>query len=64
MSDIFRDDMEKPFREQLIELWNGNLFHHREVINYALDGSERHILPALSPSSRAMKKIGPAFRSP
>lgn len=36
--------MEKPFREQLMELWNGNLFHHREVINYALDGTERHIL--------------------
>lgn len=44
LSDIFRDDMEKPFREQLIELWNGNLFHHREIVNYALDGSERHIL--------------------
>ena len=27
-----------------MELWNGNLFHHREVVNYALDGSMRHIL--------------------
>jgi diguanylate cyclase (GGDEF)-like protein len=44
LSDVFRGDMEKPFREQLMELWNGNLFHHREVVNYALDGSERHIL--------------------
>lgn len=44
LGDIFRDDMDKPFREQLIELWNGNLFHKREVINYALDGAERHIL--------------------
>ncbi len=44
IADIFRDDMEKTFREQLIELWNGNLFHQREVINYALDGSERHVL--------------------
>ncbi len=44
LGDVFRDDMEKPFREQLMELWNGNLFHHREVINYALDGSVRHIL--------------------
>ncbi|MDI7862768.1 sensor domain-containing diguanylate cyclase [Rhizobiaceae bacterium n13] len=42
--EIFRDDMEKHFREQLIELWNGNLFHQREVINYALDGSERYLL--------------------
>jgi diguanylate cyclase (GGDEF)-like protein len=44
LAEIFRDEMEKPFREQLMELWNGNLHHHREVINYALDGSERHIL--------------------
>ncbi len=44
LGDIFRDEMEKPFREQLMELWNGNLTHHREVVNYALDGSERHVL--------------------
>ena len=44
LSDVFRDEMEKHFREQLIELWNGNLFHQREVINYALDGSERFVL--------------------
>jgi diguanylate cyclase (GGDEF)-like protein len=44
LGDVFRDDMEKTFREQLIELWNGNLFHQREVVNYALDGSERHVL--------------------
>lgn len=44
LNEIFRDDMEKPFREQLMELWNGNLYHHREVVNYALDGSVRHIL--------------------
>ncbi|MBM7322987.1 PAS domain-containing protein, partial [Agrobacterium sp. S2] len=43
LGDIFRDEMEKPFREQLMELWNGNLSHHREVVNYALDGSERHL---------------------
>ena len=44
IGDIFRDEMEKSFREQLIDLWNGSLFHHREVVNYALDGSERHVL--------------------
>ncbi|MDE1995361.1 MAG: diguanylate cyclase [Rhizobiaceae bacterium] len=44
LTEIFRGDMEKPFREQLMELWNGNLYHHREVVNYALDGSIRHIL--------------------
>jgi diguanylate cyclase (GGDEF)-like protein len=44
LGEIFRDGMEKPFREQLVDLWQGNLFHHREVLNYALDGSERHVL--------------------
>ncbi|MCY1666963.1 sensor domain-containing diguanylate cyclase [Rhizobium sp. SL86] len=43
-NEIFRDEMEKHFKEQLIELWNGNLFHQREVVNYALDGSERYVL--------------------
>jgi len=42
--DIFRDEMEKPFREQLMDLWEGKLYHQREVVNYALDGSVRHIL--------------------
>jgi diguanylate cyclase (GGDEF)-like protein len=44
LGDVFRDEMEHHFREQLIELWNNNLFHSREVVNYALDGSERHVL--------------------
>lgn len=44
MPDVFRDDTEEQFREQLIELWNGNLFHRREIVNYALDGSERYVL--------------------
>lgn len=44
IGDIFRGEMEKQFREQLMELWSGNIRHHREVVNYALDGSERHIL--------------------
>ncbi|KQV44428.1 MULTISPECIES: sensor domain-containing diguanylate cyclase [unclassified Rhizobium] len=43
-AEIFRDEMEKHFREQLIDLWNGNLFHQREVVNYALDGTERYVL--------------------
>jgi len=43
-SEIFRDEMEKPFREQLMDLWEGKLYHQREVVNYALDGSIRHIL--------------------
>ncbi|MGH6760263.1 MAG: diguanylate cyclase domain-containing protein [Phyllobacterium sp.] len=44
LPDVFKDEMQAHFREQLIELWNGNLFHRREVLNYALDGSERHVL--------------------
>lgn len=44
LGDIFRDGMEKQFREQLMDLWNGHLFHQREILNYALDGSERHVL--------------------
>jgi diguanylate cyclase (GGDEF)-like protein len=35
---IFRDEMEGPFTEQLIDLWNGKLRQQREVVNYRLDG--------------------------
>lgn len=45
---VFKDDMHKHFREQLNDLWNGILFQRREVINYALDGSERHVLMQFS----------------
>ena len=44
LGDVFRGEMEKPFREQLIDLWNGKLHHDREVVNYALDGTERNLL--------------------
>jgi len=40
---VFRDDMHRHFREQLIELWNGKLFHQREVVNYTLGGEELHV---------------------
>jgi diguanylate cyclase (GGDEF)-like protein len=40
LCDIFRDNMHEPFREQLIDLWDGKLFQQREVANYALDGAE------------------------
>ena len=36
--------MVQTFKEQIIELWNGNLHHQREAVNYALDGSIRHVL--------------------
>jgi diguanylate cyclase (GGDEF)-like protein/PAS domain S-box-containing protein len=41
--EIFRDDMEQHFREQLIDLWHGKLFQQREVVNYSLDGNELHL---------------------
>jgi diguanylate cyclase (GGDEF)-like protein len=41
---IFRDEMGPPFREQLIDLWDGKLFQQREVVNYALDGTKLHLL--------------------
>ena len=43
LSDVFRDDMQAHFREQLIDLWDGKLFQRREVVNYSLDGSTLHV---------------------
>jgi diguanylate cyclase (GGDEF)-like protein len=48
LSEIFRDNMEGHFREQLIDLWNGKLFQQREMTNYALDGTEVFVLQQLS----------------
>lgn len=42
-AEIFRDDTHRHFREQLIELWNGRLFHTREVVNYTLSGEMLHV---------------------
>jgi diguanylate cyclase (GGDEF)-like protein len=44
LADVFRDEMEPHFREQLIDLWDGKLFQQREVVNYALDGTKLHLL--------------------
>jgi diguanylate cyclase (GGDEF)-like protein len=44
LSAVFRDEMGPPFREQLIDLWDGKLFQQREVVNYALDGTKLHLL--------------------
>ena len=43
LGDVFRDDMARHFREQLIDLWHGKLFQSREVVNYALSGDELHL---------------------
>lgn len=39
LPEVFRDEMRPHFRAQLLELWEGRLMHHREVLNYSLDGS-------------------------
>lgn len=44
LPDVFRDEMELHFREQLIDLWDGKLFQLREVVNYALDGTKLNLL--------------------
>jgi diguanylate cyclase (GGDEF)-like protein len=44
LGEVFRDNMQGPFREQLIDLWHGKLFQQREVVNYALNGNEVHVL--------------------
>ena len=43
LASVFREDMHRHFREQLVELWNGKLFHQREVVNYSLNGDEMHV---------------------
>jgi diguanylate cyclase (GGDEF)-like protein len=35
--------MLQPFREQLIDLWDGKLVQQREVVNYSLDGAPLHL---------------------
>ncbi|MBT9598124.1 MAG: sensor domain-containing diguanylate cyclase [Vitreoscilla sp.] len=43
LADVFRDEMRRPFTEQLIDLANGKLQQHRETVNYALDGEMLHV---------------------
>jgi len=43
LGDVFRDDMQRSFREQLVDLWEGALFQRREVVNYRLDGDLIHL---------------------
>lgn len=40
---VFRDEMREHFMEQLIDLWNGKLFHQRETVNYSLAGNEVYV---------------------
>ncbi len=43
ISEIFRDKMQCPFKEQLIELWENKIHQQREVVNYTLGGDELHL---------------------
>lgn len=43
LGEVFRDDMQTHFTEQLIELWHGKTFHQREVVNYTLGGDKLHV---------------------
>lgn len=45
---IFRDDMQQHFREQLAKLFDGELVHHRESINYTLAGDRLNVYLQLS----------------
>jgi diguanylate cyclase (GGDEF)-like protein len=38
LREVFRDEMEAHFSDQLIDLWSGKTFQQREAINYALNG--------------------------
>lgn len=40
---LFRDEMRRPFTEQLIELWNGQLLQQRETVNYSAEGELLHV---------------------
>ena len=44
LDQVFRGEMQAPFTEQLIDLWNGKLFQQREVVNYGLNGSLIHVM--------------------
>lgn len=41
---IFRDEMERHFAKELVDLWNGSLSYGREGINYSLNGEPMNIL--------------------
>jgi len=43
LNEVFEDEMVASFAEQLIDLWEGKLFQHREVRNRSLAGDVLHI---------------------
>src|SRR5690606_12531120 len=43
LNEVLEDEMVASFAEQLIDLWEGKLFQHREVRNRSLAGDVLHI---------------------
>lgn len=43
LDKVFRTEMVDSFQEQLMDLWNGNTFQQREVVNHTLNGEALHI---------------------
>ncbi len=43
LDKVFRGEMHDCFAEQLIDMWNGQTFQQREVINYSLAGNLMHV---------------------
>ena len=41
---VFSQEMNQTFRKQLQDLWAGKIHHQHEAVNYALDGSIRHVI--------------------
>lgn len=48
LDEVFHEDMRDTFAEQLVELWEGRLFHLKEVRNRTLQGDLLHIHLQLS----------------
>ncbi|OTG90994.1 sensor domain-containing diguanylate cyclase [Acinetobacter sp. ANC 3813] len=44
MHKVFSKEMNQTFRNQLQDLWDGKIQHQHEAVNYALDGSIRHVI--------------------
>ena len=43
LPEIFRDEMNRSFAEQLLDCWNNILFQSRETLNYSLNGDPIHL---------------------
>ena len=43
LDKVFRGEMQESFAEQLIDLWKGQTFQQREVVNYSLAGNLMHV---------------------